>query len=90
MLMRFNVNMRWPEMSFTEVLWKLVATVVFFGIIGIWTAIHAESGSALQGFSYFVVGSCTLVGAVATMTAVVSHIWKYKPRSRRGCGNTVQ
>ena len=85
MLMRFNVKMRWPEMGFIEFLWKLVATVVVFGIIGIWTASHAESGSELQGFSYFVVGSCALVGAASTVTAVVSHIWQYKPRSRRGC-----
>ncbi len=65
MLMRFNVKMRWPEMGFIEFLWKLVATVVVFGIIGILTANHAESGSALQGFSYFVVGSCALVGVVS-------------------------
>jgi hypothetical protein len=87
MLTRFNVKMRWSEMGFIEFLWKLVATVVVFGIIGILTANHAESGSALQGFSYFVVGSCVLVGVVSTMTAVVSHIWRYKPRSRRGCLN---
>lgn len=85
MLMRFNVKMRWPEMGFIEFLWKLVATVVVFGIIGILTAHHAESGSALQGLSYFVVGSCALVGVLSTLTAVVSHIWRYKPPSRRRC-----
>lgn len=90
MLMRFNVKMRWSEMGFIEFLWKLVATVVVFGIIGIVTANHAESGSALQGLSYFVVGSCALVGVVSTVTAVVSHIWQYKPRSRRRCGNMSQ
>jgi hypothetical protein len=85
MLMRFNMKMRWPEMGLIEFLWKLVATVVVFGIIGILTADHAESGSALQGFSYFVVGSCALVGVVSTITAVILHIWRYKPRSRRRC-----
>lgn len=88
--MRFNVKMRWPQMGFVEFLWKLVATAVVFGIIGIWTASHAESGSALQGFSYFVVGSCALVGAVSTILAVVLHIWRYKPRSRSRCGSMTQ
>ena len=87
MLMRFNMKLRWPEMSFTEFLWKLAATSVVFGIIGIFTVNHAESGSDLQGFAYFVVGICALVGGVSAITAVIAHIWKYKPRSRRGCLN---
>ena len=82
--MRFNAKMQWPKRGFIEFLWKLVATVVVFGIIGILTATHAESASALQGFSYFVVGSCAFVGVVSTILAVVSHIWRYKPRGRRG------
>jgi len=90
MLMRFNVKMRWPEMGFIEFLWKLVATVVVFGAIGIFTAKHAESDSSLQGFAYFVVGICSLVAVVSAITAVVSHIWQYKPQSRRRCGNMPQ
>ena len=66
--MRFNVKMRWPERGFIEFLWKLVATVVVFGIIGTLTASHAESASALQGFSYFVVGGCAFVGVVSTIS----------------------
>jgi hypothetical protein len=72
-------------MSFTEFLWKLLATSVVVGIIGVWAALHTQSGSALQGYAYLVVGTCTLVGAVSTLTAVVLHIWQYKPRSRRRC-----
>jgi hypothetical protein len=71
-------------MSFTEFLWKLLATAVVIGIIGIVVANHAQHGSALQGYAYLVVGTCTLVGVVSTIVAVVSHIWRYKPRSRRG------
>lgn len=74
-------------MSFTEFLWKLLATAVVIGIIGIWVASHAQSDSALQGYAHFVVGMCTLVGVGSAITAVVLHIWKYKPRSRRGCLN---
>ena len=84
MLMRFNVKMRWPEIGFIEFLWKLVATVVVFGIIGIFTATHSESGSDLQGFGYFVVGFCSLLGVVSAILAVITQIWQYKPRSRRG------
>ncbi len=74
MLMRFNVKLGRPEMSLIEFLWKLAATVVVIGIIGIVTANHAESGSALQGFAYFVVGSSALIGVVSTILAIVSHI----------------
>ena len=77
--------MNFKEMSFTEFLWKLLATSVVIGLIGVFTATHSDHGSDLQGFAYFVVGTCTLVGGVSAITAIVSHIWKYKPRSRRGC-----
>ena len=77
-------------MSFTEFLWKLLATAMVIGIIGVWAALHTESGSALQGYAYLVVGSCTLVGGVSMIVAVISHIWRYKPRSRRCCGNMPQ
>lgn len=83
--MRFNMKPRWPDMSFTEFLWKLVATAMVIGIIGGVTANHAESGSDLQGFAYFVVGSCAFIGVVSTVLAVILHIWKYKPRRRSGC-----
>ena len=78
------------KMSFTEFLWKLLATAMVIGIIGIVVANHAEHGSALQGYAHLVVGTCALVGVVSTMTAVLSHIWQYKPRSRRRCGNMPQ
>lgn len=71
-------------MKFTEFCWKLLATAMVVGIIGVWVALHAESGSALQNYSYFVVGLCTLVGLVSATLAVITHIWQYKPRSRRG------
>ena len=77
--------MNFKEMSFTEILWKLLATSVVIGLIGVFTATHSDHGSTLQGFAYFVVGSCTLVGGVSAITAIVSHIWTYKPSSRRGC-----
>jgi hypothetical protein len=70
-------------MSFTEFSWKLLATAVVVGIIGVWTADHAQSGSVLRDYSYFVVGLCALVGLASAILAVISHIWKYKPRSRR-------
>jgi uncharacterized membrane protein YsdA (DUF1294 family) len=70
-------------MRFTEFCWKLLATAVVFGIIGVWVADHAQSGSALRDDSYFVVGLCTLVGLVSMILAVIAHIWQYKPRSRR-------
>ena len=70
-------------MSFTEFLWKLLATAVVIGIIGIWAAVHAQHGSALRDYSYFVVGFCTLVGLVSAIVAVISHIWQFKPRNRR-------
>lgn len=71
------------KMSFTEFFWKLLATAVVIGMIGIWAALHAESGSALRDYSYFVVGACTLIGLASMIVAVISHIWQYKPRSRR-------
>ncbi|SHM32072.1 hypothetical protein SAMN05444321_5954 [Bradyrhizobium lablabi] len=74
-------------MRFTEFLWKLLATAVVIGITGVWVALHAQSGSALRDYSYFVVGACTLVGLVSMMLAVISHIWQYKPRSRRHCAD---
>jgi len=83
--MRVDMKVRWPEMGLIEFLWKLVATVVFIGIIGIVSASHAPTGSSLQGFSYFVVGSCSLIGLSATVLAVILHIWKYKPRNRSHC-----
>ncbi len=73
------------KMSFTEFLWKLLATAVVIGMVGVWVALHAESDSALRGYSYFVVGACTLVGLGSMIIAVISHIWQYKPRSRRVC-----
>jgi hypothetical protein len=82
--MCFNVKMRWPEMGFTEFLWKLLATAMVIGIIGIWTAVHAQSGSVLRDYSYFVVGFSTLVGLVSAILAIILHIWQFKPRSRKG------
>jgi Na+/serine symporter len=73
-------------MSFTEFLWKLLATALVIGIIGIVVATYAEQGSTLQGYTHLVVGSCTLV----TILAVILQIWQYKPRSRRHCGNMPQ
>ena len=70
-------------MRFTEFFLKLLATAVVIGIIGVWVALHAQSDSALQDYSYFVVGACTLVGLVSMILAVISHIWQYKLRSRR-------
>jgi len=70
-------------MRFTEFLWKLLATAVVIGMIGGWLALHAESGSPLRDYSHFVVGACTLVGFVSMTLAVISHIWGFKPRSRR-------
>lgn len=81
--MNLNTKVREPEMSFTEFLWKLVATVVFIAIIGIVVANHADDGSALQGYAHFVVGSCALVGLPAAIVAVLAHIWTYTPRGRR-------
>jgi hypothetical protein len=71
-------------MRFTEFLWKLLATAVVIGMIGVWVALHVESGSALRDYSYFVVGACTLVGLVSAILAIILHIWQFKPRSRRG------
>lgn len=71
-------------MSLTEFLWKLLATAMVFGIIGIFVATHAEHGSAFHGYAHLVVGTCTLVGGVSAILAVVLHIWKYKPRRRSG------
>ena len=31
------------KMSFTEFLWKLLATAVVIGMVGVWVALHAES-----------------------------------------------
>jgi uncharacterized membrane protein YsdA (DUF1294 family) len=73
-------------MSFTEFLWKLLATAMVIGIIGIMVATRAEHGSTLQGYAHLVVGTCTLV----TILAVILQIWQYKPRSRRRCGNMPQ
>lgn len=70
-------------MSFTEFLWKLLATAMVIGLMGIVVATHAEHGSTLQGCAHLVVGTCTLV----TILAVILQIWQYKPRSRRHCGN---
>ena len=71
------------KMSFTEFLWKLLATAMVIGIIGVWVALHAQGGSALQDYSYFVVGACTLAGLASAILAVILHIWQYEPRSRR-------
>lgn len=70
-------------MRFTEFFWKLLATAVVFGMIGVWVALHADSDSALRDYSYFVVGASTLVGLVSMTLAVLSHIWGFEPRSRR-------
>lgn len=82
--MRFNLRI-WPDMGLIEFLWKLVATVVFIGLIGVVSASHAPTDSSLQGFSYFVVGSCSLIGLASAVLAVVLHIWKYKPQNQRQC-----
>jgi hypothetical protein len=74
-------------MRLTEFLWKLLATAVVIGSVGVWVALHAQSDSALQGYAHLVVGTCTLVGLVSMIVAVILHIWQYKPRSRRGCLN---
>ena len=77
-------------MRFTEFLWKLLATAAVIGIIGVWAANHTQDGSALRDDSYFVVGLCTIVGLVSAILAVILHIWQYKPRSRRRCGDMPQ
>jgi hypothetical protein len=71
------------KMSFTEFFWKLLATAVVIGIIGVAGADLAHSGSALRDYCYLVVGTCTLVALVSAILAVISHIWGFKPRSRR-------